>query len=111
MEINKSLSIWDHPLLIAFGAILLALYSRKLARIELPTYIRDLFNNDIFRVLFLSLVLIRGFNTVPHVALIVSLIFIITFHYVNQQEIRENFEYMQSYRRYLADKKYNQLNY
>jgi len=104
MEINKSESILYNPLFIAFGAILLVSYSRKLARIQLPTYIRDLFNNDIFKVLFLWLVLVRGFGTVPHVALFVALFFVITFYYVNQMEIKENFEYVQSYREYLANK-------
>jgi len=77
-------------------ALFVALYGLNLGRIELPGYIRNLFNNSIFRVVFLSLLLVFNFNKAPHVAIAVALIFVLTLNYLNQLEVRENFSYLET---------------
>jgi hypothetical protein len=76
-------------------AILMPTYLIALSRIKLPDYIINLFNNDIFKIVWLSLMLIMGFKKQPHIALIVALIYVITLHYINKQQIKENFEYLE----------------
>lgn len=68
-----------------------ALYASK-SRVYLPPTIKQLFQSDIFRVLFLSLLLIHRFDQVPHVAIFVSLVFLLTMHHLNKNEMVENFE-------------------
>ena len=72
----------------------------SMSRVQLPTFIRDLFKNDIFRVLFLSLLLTHSFKQRPSVSIVVVVIFLYTMHLINQEEIRENFEYLKDHQRY-----------
>ena len=57
----------------------------------LPMTIRNLFNNDLFRIIVLSLLAIIAFNAQPHVALVIAILFIITMYFVNKNEIDETF--------------------
>jgi Na+/proline symporter len=75
-------------------AIFVTAYGFALSRLTLPGYIRNLFNNNIFRVVFLSLLLIHNFNRTPHVAVAIALIFVITLHCLHVQEIKETFVYI-----------------
>ena len=68
--------------------IFLALYGAN-AGLELPEFVANLFKDDIFRVLFLSLLLIFRFENAPHVAFIVALIFVITLQNLGDKEMRE----------------------
>lgn len=61
---------------------------------KLPSFIRDLFNNPIFRILILSVLLIHNFGSSPHVALAVVLIFTFTMYTLRLQEVKENFIYL-----------------
>ena len=79
-------------------AIFVIAYGFALSRVQLPGYIRNLFNNDIFRVVFLSLLLIHNFNRTPHVAVAIALIFVITLHYLHEQEIKETISYYNDYK-------------
>lgn len=85
------LSVLDNENVALGLAMFIAVYGYALARTELPKYIKDLFNNDIFKVVFLSLMLIANFNKLPHVAVTVALIFVLTLNYMNEQEIKERF--------------------
>src|ERR1700744_2976966 len=90
---------------IAMLAIFVSIYS-SMGEVKLPPFINDLFKNDIFRVVFLSLLLIYGAkydNTsfTPHVSLIIALIFVITMYYINQQEKYENFTYFEIFKKNL----------
>lgn len=77
---------------IAIGlAFLVALYGLSMGRVELPSYIRNLFSNTLFRIAFLSLLLIHNFQKAPHVAVAVALIFVLTLDYLNKAEAYENF--------------------
>ena len=47
----------------------------SMGQMDVPTWLKALFKNDVFRVVFLSLLLIYRFDKTPHVALIVALVF------------------------------------
>jgi hypothetical protein len=64
-----------------------------------PKYIHDLFKNDIFRVLFLFLLLAHGFRKSPSISILVSLVFVYTMHLINEAEIKENFGYIDGLKR------------
>lgn len=65
---------------------------------ELPNFLQNLFNNTIFKVVFLSLLIIYSFDKAPHVALIVALVFVLTLEYLNHEEIKETFAYYESFK-------------
>lgn len=81
----------------AFGALIIVLYILTLSRVGLPSYIEALFKNTIFRVVFLSLLLVFNFKKTPHIAVIVAMIFVITLEYLNAKETKETFEYVEAY--------------
>lgn len=95
---NIDLSILDNDSVAVGLALFVGLYASFLQISGLPDYIRNLFNNNIFRVVFLSLLLTQNLNKSPHVAIIVSLLFVITLHYLGEQEIQENFAYLGAFR-------------
>lgn len=75
-------------------AIFVTAYGFALSRVELPGWLRNLFNNDIFRVVFLSLLLIHNFDRAPHVGVAIALIFVITIHYANVQETKKKLAHL-----------------
>jgi hypothetical protein len=83
--------------LIATG-LLVAVYG-AMSRVELPPFMVSLFKNDIFRVVFLSLLLIYRFEKAPHVALIVALTFILTMNYITEDEVRVQTESFKNIRK------------
>ena len=96
-------STLNNNILVIIIAIIVAAYASQ-TRIQLPNYIRKLFTNNIFRVVFLSLLLIYSFDKAPHVAIAVALIFVLTLHFLNYQEATENFMFL----RYSKNEKNNQ---
>lgn len=74
----------------------IVLYALNLSKMKLPCQIKNLFNNTIFRILFLSLMLIYNFNKSPHVALAVAFVFVIILEQVETEKIYENCEYLDS---------------
>lgn len=95
---NIDLSILDNDYAVVVLALFLGLYAYSLGRMGLPNYIRNLFSNNIFRVVFLSLLLTQNLDKSPHVAVTVALVFVITLHYLGEQEIKENFAYLEAFR-------------
>jgi len=77
-------------------AILVAAYV-ALPVMSIPNWLRNLFQNDIFRVLFLSLLLIYRFDNAPHVALAIALVFVLSLDYLSQLEQKEDFETINQY--------------
>jgi hypothetical protein len=90
-------SFLNNEYFLAVATILLVAYG-TMANVALPDFITDLFKNDIFRVVFLSLLCIYRFNSAPHVALIIALTFVLTMYYLNLQERRENFRYFEAFK-------------
>ncbi len=92
------LAFLDNDYVVVALALFLVLYGYAGARMELPGYIRNLFNNNIFRVVFLTLLLMQNFNKAPHVAITVALVFVLTLHFLSEQEVKENFAYLEAFR-------------
>lgn len=86
-----NLSFLNNDAVVIILALLVALYS-SMVRVELPLYLKNLFQNNIFRVIFLSLLLIFTFDKAPHVAISIALIFVITLAFLNRQERIQNFQ-------------------
>lgn len=95
-DINTGLSFLNNEYVFVILASLVALYGAN-ARVKLPEFIRNLFENAIFRVVFLSLLLVYNFNKKPQIAVIVSLVFLLTMQYLSQMEIQENFELVEAF--------------
>lgn len=93
---NLGLSFINNQYVSIILVMLVTLYGAK-SNVKLPQFIRDLFKNNIFRVVFLSLLLVFKVNSSPTVAFTVALVFVLTMHYINQQEIKENFEYVEAF--------------
>ena len=100
---NLDLSVLDNEYVAVALALFLGIYAYAASRMELPGYLRNLFNNNIFRVVFLSLLLTQNLNKSPHVAIFIALVFVITLHYLGEQEIKENFAYLETFRNNLRD--------
>ncbi len=81
----------------AFASLFIVLWGLTLARVPLPHYIRNLFNNTLFRIAFLSLLIVFGFNKSPQVAIVVALIFVLTLQFLKEQEVKENLEYYEQF--------------
>ena len=62
-----------------------------LARPKLPTFIRKLFNNDIFRVVILTLIAYKSNNNTM-TSIVIALFYIITLNLITDEEIKEHFE-------------------
>jgi hypothetical protein len=61
------------------GAIgLFAVLYISQCQINLPQYITSMFNNDIFKIIYLSLLLMIPFKMAPHVAITVSIVFVLS---------------------------------
>jgi hypothetical protein len=68
----------------------LGLYAALLGP-NLPTFVKDLFQNTLFRILILFLVIVRG-NKDPKMAIIISIAFILTLDYIYVIDAREAFQ-------------------
>jgi hypothetical protein len=74
-----------HTVLIIF----VILYASKIGP-SLPVFIRNLFNNAIFRVAILFLVVVRA-NKDPVMSLLIAVGFVLTLNYLAEREIKETF--------------------
>ena len=88
----------------AFIIIAIIVYS-SLGALNPPSFLKNMFKNEMFRFVFLSLILIHGFRTTPHIALFIALAFIVTGYYINKQETMENFAYLETYKGLVRNKK------
>ena len=102
-----SFELLDNDWVGAALALFIVLYALNLGRMNLPCYIKNLFKNTFFRILFLSLLLIYRFEKAPHVALVVALVFVLTLDYISVEETKENFAYLEAFNSQLHNKKKN----
>lgn len=93
--------ILNSNIFIACMVILVTIYLTKIQH-KVPPYIHNLFRNEIFRIVFLSLLLIYGFKSSPHIALIMAFIFVITIHFIGEQEQYENIAYFEAYQNQIS---------
>lgn len=99
-------SFMNNEVLVIIMSFVVALYA-SLVRVDLPEYIKKLFRNDIFRIIFLSLLLIYSFDKAPHVAIAVAIVFVITLHFLNYLEAKENFILLETFKTNMKKKKYS----
>jgi hypothetical protein len=93
MDISKVLNNeYVVGVLMIFTGIYVAQY-----RPTLPTWVAKLFKNDIFRVVYLSLLLMIPLEKAPHVSIMVALVFVLTLNYLNKQEMQENFQLLEAF--------------
>ncbi len=78
----------ENKYIIAFVGILVILYASK-GQVNLPKPIYNLFKNDIFRVIYLSLLVLVATKAPPHVAFIVALVYVLTLYFIDKQENSE----------------------
>ena len=62
----------------------------------IPDFIRLLFTNPIFRIVFLSLLIVFPINKQPIISLTIAFIFVAIMTLINQEEIKENMEYLRA---------------
>ena len=62
----------------------------SLARPKLPNFITNLFENPIFRVFLLSLIVYRG-NKNPKLSILIAMGFVVTMNIISKQKIFDNF--------------------
>ena len=86
------MNIQNSAITIMLLGIFVVAYGIVLSRIDLSSPIMRLFNNDIFRILFLSVFLIYGFKKTPHIAVIVAIVFVMSMHFLSRLEIEEKFK-------------------
>lgn len=82
-------NIFDNPYVISTLTILIILYVSSI-RPELPPYVKVLFNNPLFRVLILFLIVVRG-NKDPVFSLVLATAFVATLTFLGQQQATEAF--------------------
>ena len=67
--------------------IFVIVYASK-AQVELPDWLSALFKNDIFKILYLSLLLMIPFDKAPHVSIIVAVLFVVILNTINRTEMK-----------------------
>jgi len=96
MEVPSSNnSFLDNPYVLGCLTIFVFAYASK-AQVDMPDVFTDLFRNDIFRVVFLSLLLMLRFEKSPSVSILVSLFFVFVMGKIMSQETFENFKSIKS---------------
>ncbi len=84
----------DNTTIAIIIGIVLCTYLLFLENSNNTLYIKNLFNNPIFRVAFLSLLVVFTFERYPFIALIIAFIFVLTSLSIFTDSIRENYQYV-----------------
>lgn len=82
--------VFDNKYVSTVITIALGLYAALLGP-ELPDMVKDLFNNTIFRIIVLFLVVVRG-NRDPKMAIMIAVAFVLTLDYIYAKSARETFK-------------------
>lgn len=94
-------NLFDNQIISIAIILFLFLYGYNLGKMKLPSYIKKLFDNTIFKIVFLSLLLIFNFKNTPHIALIIAIVFVLTLEALNNQETKENIMYYEAFKHQL----------
>jgi hypothetical protein len=81
--------VFDNKYISTTITIALGLYAALLGP-DLPPFIKDLFNNTIFRIFILFLVVVRG-NQDPKMAIMIAVAFVLTLDYIYAKSAKETF--------------------
>ena len=96
-ELFDNIQVFNNEYLIAIITLFAMSYA-SLGMVELPKWVRELFKNDIFKVVFLSLIAMIPAKKDPHVAILIAIVFVVTLNYLNQHEMKENFGLLESFK-------------
>jgi hypothetical protein len=88
--------ILENQYVTAVLVLVLVLYG-SLARPNIPPILQNLFENPIFRVLLLALIVYRG-NQNPQLAIVVAVVFMIVMNLITQQKLFESFQQVENFR-------------
>lgn len=95
-------SIFDNEIVVILAILFITLYAVKIGKVRLPKYVKDLFKNPIFQIIFLSLLFAYKFEKAPYVAIIIGIIFVLTLDYISTDEMKENFVYLEAFKNNLS---------
>jgi hypothetical protein len=84
-----NLDFFENKYFFAVFSIFMFMYAAQI-RPTLPKFMMDLFQNPIFRVAILFLILVRGYKD-PQFSLIVAVAFLLIMNVVNEQLFKETF--------------------
>ena len=70
----------------------------SMARPELPPVVKKLFENPIFRLAILALIVYNG-NQNPEVSIITALFFILSMNQLSELELKEGFEQIEQFQK------------
>jgi hypothetical protein len=82
-------TFFDNPIVLGIIAIFITMYGPRLSP-KLPDFVRDAFNNGVFRFIIMVLVIFTGLKDI-RLALIISVLFIGIMSIVNTQNIKEDY--------------------
>lgn len=81
--------VFDNKYVSTAITVALGLYAALLGP-ELPQFVKDLFNNTIFRIFILFIVVVRG-NQDPKMAIMIAVAFVLTLDYIYAKSAKETF--------------------
>jgi len=85
----------DNKYVSSFLTLMIVLYATFLGP-ELPPVVKELFNNTLFRMFILFLVVVKG-NTNPSLGLVIAIAFILTMDYLYVADSQEAFRQCEEY--------------
>ena len=88
--------ILDNNTLIIIVSLIAVLYILFLDNIQMQLYIKKIFDNTLFRILFLSLLLVYIFNKSSCVIIFIALIYVLSYECIKRNEVNENFIYLEA---------------
>jgi hypothetical protein len=62
-----------------------------------PELIKNLFNNSLFRIVYLSFLFIYRFDKNPTISLTLAIFFMLTIYFINRDYLNENIGYVYTY--------------
>ena len=101
---NDKLSV-NSPYVLGGLVILMFMYNRY-AHTQLPITVTNLFKNDIFRVVFLALLLIPQFNESLYVSILIAVFFVLVMNRILVDETKENVEQFAQVKKLLQRQQY-----
>ena len=75
--------------ILNFFIVFVIIYS-SVSKMQIPSFITDLFKYDYVRALFLSLLLIFNFTNAPYAAMAIVILFVISMNHIANEK-KENF--------------------
>ncbi len=92
-------NILNNDALVVVVLLTAVLYILFLDNIQVQQYIKKMFDNVLFRILFLSLLLVYIFNKSPCIVIFIALIYVLSYDYIKRNEVKENFIYLEAFKK------------